>query len=98
MAYHLPFSRMDVQKGAPLSRYRGCDAEDSFLLPIFLVVADTRPRVVTTISITSNRAWDVMAPQREDGTPRHMSPMACLPMMVANNALTEMLVTPQWKP
>ncbi|KAK1573937.1 uncharacterized protein LY79DRAFT_524875 [Colletotrichum navitas] len=76
MAYHLPFSGMDVQKGAPLSRYRGCDTEDSFLLPIFLVVADTRPRAVTMTPITSNRSWDAMARQREDGTARHMPPMA----------------------
>ncbi|EFQ26027.1 uncharacterized protein GLRG_01171 [Colletotrichum graminicola M1.001] len=76
MAYHLPFSEMYVQKGAPLSRYRGYDAEDSFLLPIFLAVADPRPRVVTMTPITSNRWRDAMARQREDGTTRHMPPMA----------------------
>ncbi|KAK1998321.1 hypothetical protein LX36DRAFT_710979 [Colletotrichum falcatum] len=96
---------MDVQEGVPLSRDRGCDAEDSFLLLIFLVVADTRPREVTTIPITSSKAWDTMARQKEDCTPRHLPPMVqcCrksdgLPVIVANNALADIKPSPQWEP
>ncbi|KAK2039705.1 hypothetical protein LZ31DRAFT_569215 [Colletotrichum somersetense] len=82
---------MDAQRGAPVSRYRGCDAEDSFLLPIFLAVADTRPRAVTTIPITSKTYRGMHGREGDFGA------LAGLPVMVANSALADIKPTPQWE-